>query len=141
MSAALLLDRLHGVRKCGDGRWVARCPAHEDSRPSLSIRELPDGRVLLHDFAGCSTRAVLAMLDLEMQALFPERLADAGPVRDRTHWHALREAIFALRDEARVIVFVTSDIAAGATISNVDADRVAQAAGRIAQAVEVLYGR
>lgn len=73
MSAALLLGRLNGVRACGEGRWVARCPAHDDSRPSLSIRELPDGRVLLHDFAGCSVRAVLAMLDLEMQALFPEQ--------------------------------------------------------------------
>lgn len=62
-------------------------------------------------------------------------------MRDRTHWHALRDAIFALRDEARVIVITASDVAAGTTISNADADRAAQAAGRIAQAVETLYGR
>ena len=43
MIAAKLLDRLPGVRKTGPGRWIAPCPAHEDRRPSLSIRELEDG--------------------------------------------------------------------------------------------------
>lgn len=28
--AARLLDRLEAVREVGRGRWIARCPAHED---------------------------------------------------------------------------------------------------------------
>ena len=39
MTAATILDRLDGVRPTGDGRWIARCPAHDDRSPSLSIRE------------------------------------------------------------------------------------------------------
>lgn len=74
MSAATLIDRLSAVRQTAPGKWLARCPAHEDRSPSLSIRELEDGRVLLHDFGGCDTGAVLASLGLEMGALFPERL-------------------------------------------------------------------
>ncbi|MDE2264100.1 MAG: hypothetical protein KGL45_16380 [Gammaproteobacteria bacterium] len=61
-AAATVLDRLDGVRQSGPGRWLARCPAHEDRSPSLSIRELDDGRVLLHDFGGCDTQAVLDAL-------------------------------------------------------------------------------
>jgi hypothetical protein len=40
-----LLDRLQGVKRTGPSRWIARCPAHEDRRPSLAVRELDDGRL------------------------------------------------------------------------------------------------
>ena len=54
MTAATFLDRLDGVKRTGAGRWLARCPAHDDKRASLAVRELDDGRVLVHDFAGCA---------------------------------------------------------------------------------------
>jgi len=38
--------------------WMAKCPAHDDHNPSLSIREA-DGKVLLHCHAGCAQRAVI----------------------------------------------------------------------------------
>ena len=52
MSADALLSRLDGVKKTGHGQWIARCPAHEDRSPSLSIAE-KDDRVLVHCHAGC----------------------------------------------------------------------------------------
>jgi hypothetical protein len=60
VTAEVLLSRLDGVRQTGPDRWIARCPAHDDGRASLSLRELDDGRVLLHDFAGCAVEEVLA---------------------------------------------------------------------------------
>lgn len=48
-----ILSSLSGVRRSGNG-WVARCPAHNDRNPSLSIRVTPEGRVLMKCFAGCS---------------------------------------------------------------------------------------
>ena len=48
----LILDRLEGVRKFGSG-WIAKCPAHKDRSPSLSIKEGERG-VMLRCFAGCS---------------------------------------------------------------------------------------
>ncbi|WP_216819082.1 hypothetical protein [Thiohalocapsa sp. ML1] len=45
MDAELLLGRLDGVIRTGEGRWSARCPAHEDRSPSLSVRL--DGERLL----------------------------------------------------------------------------------------------
>ena len=71
MSAAnTILERLEGVKATGKGRWMACCPAHADSSPSLSIRETEDGRVLLYDFAGCETQAVLDALGLGLSDLF-----------------------------------------------------------------------
>jgi putative DNA primase/helicase len=48
------------ARRNGAG-WMARCPAHDDRDPSLSIRDA-DGRVLVHCFAGCEQTRVIAAL-------------------------------------------------------------------------------
>jgi hypothetical protein len=66
-----LLDRLEHVKKSGS-RWMARCPAHEDRRASLSVREGEDGRVLLHCFAGCPVENIVAGAGLELKDLFPD---------------------------------------------------------------------
>jgi putative DNA primase/helicase len=59
VTADLIVKAL-GARRCGSC-WMARCPAHDDRNPSLSIREV-DGKVLLHCHAGCSQRDVIAAL-------------------------------------------------------------------------------
>jgi hypothetical protein len=72
-----VLDRLRSKpRRSGRG-WTARCPAHEDRTPSLSITETADGKVLVKCWAGCSTESVLAALGLRWSDLFP-RQADSG---------------------------------------------------------------
>jgi DNA primase len=40
---------------------MAKCPAHDDNNPSLSIREL-DGKVLVHCHSGCAQRNVIDAL-------------------------------------------------------------------------------
>ncbi len=61
---------------------IARCPAHEDRLPSLSLAEGADGRALLHCFAGCDTGAeILPALGLAWSDLFPDGHRHAGPRR------------------------------------------------------------
>src|ERR1019366_8119180 len=48
------------ARRSGSA-YMACCPAHEDSSPSLSIKE-DGGKVLLHCHAGCSQRDVVEAL-------------------------------------------------------------------------------
>jgi putative DNA primase/helicase len=50
-----------GGRKAGGG-WMARCPAHNDREPSLSIRNGDGGKVLVHCHAGCDQEQVIATL-------------------------------------------------------------------------------
>ena len=64
-----ILSLLDGVRKTGDGRWIAKCPSHEDQSPSLAIREADD-RVLLHDHAGCSPEEICSALGITLSDLF-----------------------------------------------------------------------
>jgi hypothetical protein len=58
------------ARRVRAGRWIARCPAHADRAPSLTVAEGRDGRALLHCFAGCSLAVILQSAGLTMQQLF-----------------------------------------------------------------------
>jgi 5S rRNA maturation endonuclease (ribonuclease M5) len=73
-----LLSRLNAKRS-GEG-YIANCPAHEDRKPSLSINEGRDGRVLLHCHAGCSTDDVLAAAGLTKRDLFPQSTHGSKPI-------------------------------------------------------------
>jgi hypothetical protein len=73
----------HGCapRRSGTG-WAARCPAHPDRNPSLSVSESAVGNVLLYCHAGCTTTDVAAQLGLRMADLFPPqppKMARIGP--------------------------------------------------------------
>jgi 5S rRNA maturation endonuclease (ribonuclease M5) len=78
--AAELVERLDGVRAI-QGGWTARCPAHEDTRQSLSVSEGEDGRVLLKCHAGCEFADIVRALDLAPKDLFPP--SSAPPRRQR----------------------------------------------------------
>ena len=59
MTAETIAKALGG-RKAGSG-WTARCPAHDDREPSLSIHAADCG-ALVHCHAGCHQRDVIAAL-------------------------------------------------------------------------------
>lgn len=65
-SAALdkILDKLREVKPCGKG-WSARCPAHDDHHPSLTVTEAGDGEILMHCHAGCSYEDIRHALDFD----------------------------------------------------------------------------
>lgn len=42
--------------------WLCRCPIHDDRRPSLSLAQGDDGRLLVHCFTGCDPREILGVL-------------------------------------------------------------------------------
>jgi len=67
-----LLNRLDAVKQTGARQWLARCPAHDDRSPSLTVKECDDGRTLLYCHAGCTAADVVAAVGLELKDLFPE---------------------------------------------------------------------
>ena len=67
-----ILTRLDRVRARGTDKWTARCPAHADRSPSLSLRLAEDGRILAHCFAGCSIYAICEALGITIVDLFPD---------------------------------------------------------------------
>lgn len=137
--ATRLLSRVEGVKQTAPDRWIARCPAHDDRRPSLSIRALPDGRLLAHDFAGCDIAEVLAAVGLSAADLFPPRPAEhhAAPLPKRSRWDR-SDAWLCVQHEAAIAAIVAADAAAGRPVSADDAERAGLAADRLADAVATL---
>ena len=135
MGADALLPRLDRVRRTGDRRWIACCPAHDDRRPSLTIREADDGRVLLCCFGGCQTADVLDALGLSWSDLFPPRGRTDPPSRRRREpLVSASDALRVLAHEVTVCALVAGDLARGEAISEADRARLLVAAGRIAKA-------
>jgi hypothetical protein len=79
MTAEAIAKALGG-RKAG-AAWMARCPAHEDRAPSLSIADARDGKVLVRCHAGCDQQDVIAAL----------RARGVWPCRDRGACQSLRK--------------------------------------------------
>jgi putative DNA primase/helicase len=97
ISLEFILHKLSGVRRNGAG-YQARCPAHEDHNPSLSITEA-DGTILLHCHAGCTTEAICKAFRIELRDLFSE--AGSAPRNSRI------VATYDYCDEAGNLLFQT----------------------------------
>jgi len=59
------------VKRAGINQWKAKCPAHEDDNPSLSIKESEDRkRILLCCHAHCEPAAICHALGIGLKDLF-----------------------------------------------------------------------
>jgi len=54
------------------GRGVARCPAHDDRRPSLGFRQGQRGALVVCRSAGCSTASIAEAIGLTVAQLFDD---------------------------------------------------------------------
>jgi hypothetical protein len=129
-----LLVVLNGVKEKGAGRWIARCPAHEDRSPSLSIKELPDGRILLKCFAECDTEAVLGAVGLEFSDLFPERLPGIGHQAVKSRHFSASELLEIVSHETTVAALILADVLELKEMNEQTWTRLATAASRLARA-------
>ncbi|MEQ8788448.1 MAG: AAA family ATPase [Pirellulaceae bacterium] len=68
----MVLDRLDRVSQSGSNQWSARCPAHHDNTPSLSVKVTSGGKVLVQCHSQqCSFEAIAAAIALDPQDFFP----------------------------------------------------------------------
>ena len=72
MTAAEIARALGGAKRHGV-EWDARCPAHDDASPSLSLRDGDDGKILFRCHAGCSQQQVF-------DALLARGLLESAPM-------------------------------------------------------------
>lgn len=68
-----VLSLFQGVQRTGANQWLARCPAHDDRKQSLSISTGKDGRILLTCHAGCSFQNILQHVGLSVADLSPDK--------------------------------------------------------------------
>jgi hypothetical protein len=135
MTVDALLSRLEAVRPVSNGRWRARCPAHDGrNRDVLSIGETSDGTLLVKCFAGCSAADVVAALGMELHDLFPRvDWQSSGehqrrPRRPRVDWPA---AILACERDLLLVKIVLAQIARRESVNDIDAAACQAAATRV----------
>jgi hypothetical protein len=138
MDINILLSRLEKVRATGPLKWSACCPSHTDKTPSLAIREMADGRVLIHCFGGCSPLDVVGAVGLELSDLMPGRI-DHHFAPIRRPWTG-DDALRALAAQTVVVGLVAADLMEGRALTDADVERFCLAAGVISRAMEYVHG-
>ena len=82
-----ILSLLKGVKRAGENKYTACCPAHDDKHPSLSVYLSKDGkRIMFHCFVGCTEDEILKCLGLKKTDLYlskykSEKINKPKPIR------------------------------------------------------------
>lgn len=128
-----LLQHLQKVKRTKPGSWLACCPAHEDKTASLSVRELEDGRILVHCFASCSVSEVLSAVGLTFDALYPEKeICHGKPERQP---FPATDILRAIAFESTLVLIAAADLLAGNPFNDTDRARLTLAVSRIQAAL------
>lgn len=135
MSADSLLSLLDGVKRTGQGKWLAKCPSHEDRTASLSIRELDDGRILIHCFAGCGVHEVVGSISLRIDDLFPPREDGKHFTKGERRPFPAADILRAIAFESTLVLIAAADLLAGQPFNETDRARLALAVSRIQAAL------
>nr|RNF61655.1 hypothetical protein EC580_08140 [Acidithiobacillus sulfuriphilus] len=137
-----VLHRLEKVKSTGTGKWIALCPAHNDKRPSLSVKEADDGRVLLKCWSGCGAAEIVSAIGLSLADLFPgdrRSLSDhgTGPMRRPFNW---QDALKGVSHEITVARLIVEAVNRGEAMDVESLDRLALAEERIDDALRAAGG-
>ena len=133
-----LLSRLDKVRRTGEASWIARCPAHEDRDPSLTLAER-DGVVLLHCFAGCDVASIVGAIGMDLADLFPERLDDHRGQRVRLPFNPT-DVLRCVGKESLIASICAAAVGRGEILADEDRARLAVATRRLHDAAEAVRG-
>lgn len=85
------------------GSWMAKCPAHEDGKASLSISPGKDQPCVLKCHAGCETADILKELDLTWADLSNPK--ESGKPKGEWTPHGEAIAVYDYTDEAGELLF------------------------------------
>lgn len=142
MSAEALVSRLEKVKRLGAGRWQACCPAHPDRTPSLRIRELDDGRVLVKCFGqDCSFEDIVSAAGVDMEEMFPPSPPRAEGYQPERRPFFPSDVYDIARHEITVVYLIGADLNRKKEISNEDYERLSTAVERLESIAQAAYGQ
>lgn len=136
MTTITLLNALAKVKQTNHSTWIACCPAHDDKNPSLAIRQVDDGRILIHCFAGCSAADILDALGLSFDDLYPEKNVDITHKPLRKIFDA-NTTLQLLQFESSLVLECARTLNRGEQLTDKDYDRLFKATERIQRVCEV----
>jgi DNA primase len=123
MTPEEFLTRLKGVKNKGKGKWMACCPAHDDSDPSMAISQTNSGKILVKCFAGCTALDIVHSVGLELQDLFPDAYQEnpmAFAYRERAERERRKNKISYARTYCAIL---TSHLRKGLSVTQKEIDK------------------
>lgn len=133
MSLDTLLPALKKVKRTGKDSWISCCPSHQDKNPSMTIRALDDGTILLHCFAGCSVHEILNSVNLTFDDLYPEKPKDRKSSKQPFY---PRDILASVAKETMIAAIAASKMSQGINLDKESKERLFKAAGRLLAAAE-----
>lgn len=134
----LLLDRLTGVKQTKTDRWQARCPAHDDRSPSLSVTETADGTLLIKCWAGCSAADIVSAIGLDLRDLFTPKFNGQTYRASKPPRYSASEVVKTVITEATILTLGYSALERGDALNAQDKNRVDLAIAAINNARETI---
>jgi len=134
-----ILSLVEKVKKTGNNRWLACCPAHEDKSPSLSIMQNETGKVFIHCFAGCDGRAIMGAIGLTLSDLYPDSIEPPMGIGKRPSYNPF-DVLRALAGQCQIIAMLGSKLA-DHPLNDRDRAVLFKAVGRINAALRLIGGR
>lgn len=133
-----ILSRLSKVRG-RNGNWIACCPAHEDRSPSMTIRETPDGKILMHCFSGCSISEIANAIGIDLSDLFPptDDYDYNKPKQKYKQRFLASDLLRVIGFESTIVAIAANDLAKGRALKDTDRERLMTACQRINEALEM----
>ena len=122
--------------RSGKDEYQCLCPAHNDRTASLSIKNLADGRILIHCFAGCAANDILGAVGLTFDDIVPKRIGDFKPVSKPFNPYAVLKAI---SNETLLVALAGLEVSNGKTLPPEDKDRLIIAVNRLREAYELCH--
>lgn len=124
------LSRLQKVKRTGSDAFISCCPAHEDKSPSLAIREVDDGKLLVKCFAGCSIDEIVSAIGLSLSDIMPDSVPDKFR-RPLSVPFNPRDVLECMRYDALLVALFISDVTQGKKITPQEAANAFKASARI----------
>lgn len=132
-----ILSKFQKVYKSGNDQWQCLCPVHEDKSPSVGIKLVNDGRILIHCFSGCNTNDILDAVGLTFDNLFPNKLEDhMKPVKRAFNPYVV---LSSLSNEILLCTLAAMDLSKGKILNETDKQRLILAYSRIKGAYDLCH--
>lgn len=137
-----ILSKLDKVKKYNQrsNAWVACCPSHDDKSPSLAVKSLDDGRVLLHCFGGCSVESIVESLGLRLADLMGDAPTEYHHQAKRVNRIPLTDLLRAMQFDSLRVGLYASRLAHGIPLEETDKNALLEISGSFQVAVDYIAG-
>ena len=126
-----VLAQLCEAKQRQPGQWSACCPAHPGDIPNLSIRETPDGAVLLQCLDECAPGSVLAALGLDAPDLHAQPHRSGNEPARLASLLCAEQVLEVIGDAAILVARAAANVAHGVVLGMEERARLIVAAQRI----------